>query len=291
MRRVLISTGKILAFFALWAACVAGAIWIAIQLYGAKFDATVEGRAGSEALLLLAVAIPLLIMALGVDRRPISTLGFPARGAFSGLVFGTVAGIAIFAASVGILMAMGYAHYAPDFSQFDPAILSWLLVATLLNCADQELLVRSYLFQEIWAKYSGAAAIVVSTIVFVGLHAGAIMQGTNGIIAGCDVALASIMLGLAYLRSGALWLPIGLHFGWNAFQVPVLGISVTGTDLGHQWHAFAFDGPALWTGGTMGVEGGLAGLAGPLLGILIVLALPRRPNALRGTAQSPAEPA
>ena len=58
------------------------------------------------------------------------------------------------------------------------------------------------------------------------------------------MARASIMLGIAYLRSGALWLPIGIHFGWNALQGPVLGISVTGMDLGHSWHAFAIDGPA-----------------------------------------------
>jgi membrane protease YdiL (CAAX protease family) len=121
--------------------------------------------------------------------------------------------------------------------------------------------------------------VIVSTIIFVALHAGMVIKGTAGLLAGADVAAASIMLGLAYLRTGALWLPIGIHFGWNAFQGPVLGVNVTGMDLGGHWHAFAVDGPALWTGGDMGVEGGLAGLAGPLLGILVVLRWPKAKRA------------
>jgi membrane protease YdiL (CAAX protease family) len=82
--------------------------------------------------------------------------------------------------------------------------------------------------------------------------------------------------GVAYLRTKALWLPIGIHFGWNGLQGPVLGINVTGTDPGGPWHAFSFQGADLWTGGTMGIEGGLAGLAGPLVGIALVVFLFRR---------------
>lgn len=153
---------------------------------------------------------------------------------------------------------------------------TWMaLLLVFVNVIDQELIVRSYIFQEIWKKYSGAAAVTVSTVVFVALHTGAILKGTAGLLAGANVALASVLLGLAYLRSKALWLPIGIHYGWDAFQGPVLGINVTGMDLGAHWHVFAVDGPALWTGGAMGVEGGLAGLAGPLLGIAVVLALYR----------------
>ena len=278
MRGIGISILKILVFFGIWAGLVAGVTFGMIGLAGADFSKNVNWQALLEAGALAAVLIALLVMALGVDRRPVSTLGLPARRAIPEMILGTVIGVVIFCASMGILAGMGYAHYAPDFSRFDPAMLGWLLLIALLNCADQELIVRSYLFQEVWAKYSATAAVVVSTIVFVALHAGAIMQGTNGLIAGADVALASILLGIAYVRSAALWLPIGIHFGWNAFQGPVLGINVTGTDLGGHWHAFALDGPALWTGGAMGVEGGLAGLAGPLLGILIVLVWPRRPS-------------
>jgi membrane protease YdiL (CAAX protease family) len=275
MRRVLISILKILAFFAIWAAGLTAVTLGVVQVAGPDFYKNLPWRTAVEAGGLLAVLIALLVMALLVDKRPASTLGLPPRRALPGILMGTIVGVVLFCIPIGILTAMGYAHYAPDFSQFDPAVLGWLLLLVFVNVIDQELLVRSYLFQEIWSKYSGGAAVVISTIVFVALHAGVVMKGTAGLLAGADVAAASIMLGIAYLRTGALWLPIGIHFGWNALQGPVLGISVTGMDLGHQWHAFAINGPAVWTGGDLGVEGGLAGLAGPLVGILIVLVWPR----------------
>ena len=36
-----------------------------------------------------------------------------------------------------------------------------------------------------------------------------------------------ILFGYAYLRSRDLWLPMGLHFGWN-FTLPLFGVNVSG---------------------------------------------------------------
>ena len=276
LRDIGISAAKILLFFALWGAGLAASTLTVVHLGGPRFFGNIEWRIAAEAGGTIAAFAALFIVAIFVDRRSAATLGFPTRGAVTGIVQGTLLGVAIFALPIGILAAMGYIHYAPDFAHFSMQALALALLLVFVNVIDQELIVRSYLFQEIWRKYSGTAAVVVSTIIFVGLHAGAISHGTAGVLAALNIALASILLGLAYLRSGALWLPIGIHFGWNGFQGPVLGINVTGTDLGTHWHAFAANGPALWTGGTMGVEGGLAGLAGPLLGIAIVLLLTGR---------------
>jgi len=84
----------------------------------------------------------------------------------------------------------------------------------------------------------------------------------------------------AWGRTHARWLPIGIHLGWNALQGPVLGINVTGADIGlGYWRVFAFSGDPLITGGELGVEGGLAGLVGPLLGLgLVALLIRRKPS-------------
>lgn len=276
IRKIGISAGKILLFFGLWAAGIAATTLSVVHFGGPKFFENTGWRFAVEAGGMVAAFAALFIVAIFVDRRPVSTLGFPAHGAVTDLTRGALIGAAIFALPVGALAVMGYAHYAPDFSHFSMPALGLALLLVFVNVVDQELIVRSYLFQELWAKYSGAAAVIVSTIVFVGLHAAPISQGMMGKLVGLNILFASVMLGIAYLRSGALWLPIGIHFGWNGFQGPVLGINVTGMALGPHWHAFAVDGPALWTGGTMGVEGGLAGLAGPLLGIAIVLLFVRK---------------
>ena len=38
------------------------------------------------------------------------------------------------------------------------------------------------------------------------------------------------MYGVAFLRTGNLWLGLGVHIGWNWFQGTVLGFTVSGTD-------------------------------------------------------------
>jgi hypothetical protein len=128
-----------------------------------------------------------------------------------------------------------------------------------------------------WARWRSAARASTASGTahparrFVALHAAPISQGTQGLIAGANIVLASLMMSLAYVRTGQLWLATGIHLGWNGLQGPVLGINVTGAELslGH-WRVFDFPGDPLLTGGAMGVEGGLVGLIGPALGLAIV---------------------
>ena len=42
-----------------------------------------------------------------------------------------------------------------------------------------------------------------------------------------NTMLWGVLLGFAYLRTRALWLPIGLHFGWN-FALPLFGVNLAG---------------------------------------------------------------
>ena len=71
---------------------------------------------------------------------------------------------------------------------------------------------------------------------------------------------AGIVLGLAYLRSGALWLPIGIHLAWNLFQDEILNLTA---DSAHVIAALTTQQGPVWIVGTdYGVELGLAGIFG-----------------------------
>ena len=80
------------------------------------------------------------------------------------------------------------------------------------------------------------------------------MHGTTEVFATLDLALGAIMLGLAYLRTGSLALPIGLHLGWNWTQGHVLGFGVSG--FGYTgWFQPVFQGSPQWiSGGEFGTE-------------------------------------
>ncbi|MEP6961203.1 MAG: CPBP family intramembrane glutamate endopeptidase, partial [Acidobacteriota bacterium] len=60
-----------------------------------------------------------------------------------------------------------------------------------------------------------------------------------------------------FWRTKTLWLPIGLHAGWNIAQV-LLGTELSGFTIGAtgihlRWSA----GTEIWSGGAYGLEGGV----------------------------------
>lgn len=98
--------------------------------------------------------------------------------------------------------------------------------------------------------------------------------------------LDGLLYGIAFLWSGRIWLPFAVHFGWNAFQGPVVGFPVSGFDLGGLVTQQAV-GSTLVTGGSYGPEGGLLGRLAWLIALALVvgwLALSHRLRPVDGTA-------
>ena len=270
MRGLLVAIGKILCFVAIWAALLTAVAaimavnqsWSRNSLWFAEIGGAISALAA------------LAFMALVVDKRRLASLGFTLDERIVGLLAGTLLGAAMLCAPLGLLVVMGAAQLAPDLGSFSSQGLAFGLLLCFLVVLKQEVLVRSYIFQEVWAKYGAVAALAVTTILFVVLHAPAISQGAQGLVAGANIFLAGVLLGLAYVRTGALWLPIGIHMGWNALQGPVLGagaLTFTDGELRAPWHVFEFSGNPLLMGGESGVQGGLVGLIGPVLGIAVVM--------------------
>ncbi len=68
--------------------------------------------------------------------------------------------------------------------------------------------------------------------------------------------LWGVVLGYAYVRSGDLWLPIGLHFGWN-LALPLLGAPLSGFAMPVTGFTLTWSVPGLVSGGSYGPEGGV----------------------------------
>jgi membrane protease YdiL (CAAX protease family) len=73
-------------------------------------------------------------------------------------------------------------------------------------------------------------------------------------------SLGGVIYGLAFVMSGRLWLPLGLHFAWNFVQGPILGFPVSGMVLAGL-QLLDDRGPAWLTGGAYGPEAGAVGIA------------------------------
>jgi len=86
-----------------------------------------------------------------------------------------------------------------------------------------------------------------------------------------NTVIAGVWLALAYLKTRSLWFPLGVHWGWNwalgwVFGLPISGLNVVSNTLltGHDL------GPAWLTGGTYGIEGGIAGTVALVVSTLFI---------------------
>ena len=170
------------------------------------------------------------------------------------LVCGLIGG----AGSASLIVGGALAVHAAAFEATEGAELLWanipyLLVLLLFGAIGEELMFHGYGFQAL-ARQLGAFATVLPVGVLFGLaHAG--NPGANG-VAILNTIAWGVLLGCAYVRTKALWLPIGLHFGWNA-ATPFLGVNLSGFTIGVAGYTLRWNVSDMWSGGAYGLEGGL----------------------------------
>lgn len=117
----------------------------------------------------------------------------------------------------------------------------------------EEILMRGYAFQRL-ADWSRTGAVAISSLVFALLHLANLGMGT---IAFINILLGGVLLSLAFFIRRSLWVPIGLHFGWNFASGPLLGHEVSGyVPESSVWRTIDA-GPRWLSGGSFGIEASL----------------------------------
>jgi uncharacterized protein len=175
------------------------------------------------------------------------------------LLIGLAGGAAAAIAAVLVPVATRTANLAriPD-AHPQWASVFFVMVVLLFGAIGEEMLFRGYAFQILLGHLGPFATILPFAVIFAWAHMGNPGQGstTVSILAPVNTGLWGLLLGYAFLRSGDLWLPIGLHFGWNAV-LPLLGANVSGLIMGLTGITLETRGSDIWTGGEYGPEGGL----------------------------------
>jgi membrane protease YdiL (CAAX protease family) len=259
---------------------------------------------GGKARPYLAVILGLLLVAVILfnfwlaarffDRRPFRDFGFHFdRAWWRDLVFGLALGAALMLAIFLVQWAAGWISVRGTLAVSGRGVsfAGALILGTIsFVCVGiyEELFARGYLMRNLaeglrWRFISPRAALLLAYLLSSLLFGLAHQGGSNaGPLTTLHLALAGLFLGLGYLLTGELALPIGLHITWNLFQGYVFGFPVSGT--GHEATVIAVrqGGPAAWTGGAYGPEGGWIGLLALLAGSLAIVAWVRL---TRGTVQ------
>lgn len=93
----------------------------------------------------------------------------------------------------------------------------------------EELMFRGTLFQAFEERFGLTLATLASTLLFTALHS---LNPGFSAMAAVNVALANIVLVVLFVRSRSLLPCIAFHCCWNCSLANILGISVSGLDLG-----------------------------------------------------------
>jgi len=169
---------------------------------------------------------------------------------------GTAGGVVAATSVVLIPVALGMAsfHPVPVASPEHPwASFAFGGVLLFFGAMGEELLFRGYAFQLLIRSLGPFATILPTSVIFGLMHAWNPDATTLGIV---NTVAWGILLGYAVWRTGALWLPIGLHFGWNV-TLPLLGSNLSGFTMGVTGYTLEWNVGVLWSGGGYGVEGSL----------------------------------
>jgi membrane protease YdiL (CAAX protease family) len=201
-----------------------------------------------------------------LDRTSISQLGLQKRRWFAYLGAGLGLGALLILLVFAVVWAAGWLTVDRSDSwqstAFVASVLTWIIISFV-----EELSFRGYIMQGLARAWGMPTAVVVSSVLFGAVHA---LNPNASVLGILNIVIVGVLLACAYLVTRSLWLPVGLHIGWNLVEIQLLGFPGSGHTEPSILHSIT-RGPELMTGGAFGPEGGLMALAATLLGIAILL--------------------
>ncbi len=214
---------------------------------------------------LVALLAAYKLMTAVFDRRPLGSVGLafhPRWGRELG--HGLAVGAAMLSVTVALEWVCGFAHFT-----FTPHAMlragSFTFVLFAVAATFEEATFRGYPFQRLAESITPAGAIAATSALFGLVHLG---NPHASWISTLNTALVGIPFCIAYLRTRALWMPIGMHFIWNFLMGFFLGLPVSGVIIPGSILTARVRGPIWLTGGPYGPEGGLLAMGAILVGIV-----------------------
>lgn len=201
-------------------------------------------------------------LSLGLRLDATAVKDFFAGLGISGLMIGTL--FVVFLVS-GLLEIKEIGWPSGGFSAV-LGILFWLFGIGLAVGWSEELAFRGYLLQNMKEGMGIWRAVLLSCILYGLLH---MSNPNSSLLSGVLIAMIGFVRIFGWLRTGQLWLSMGMHAGWNFFQGFVLGFAVSGMRT-ESLIEHKISGPGWITGGSFGPEAGILVLPFVVLGLILM---------------------
>jgi len=165
---------------------------------------------------------------------------------------GLAIGLAAIGIVIGIFWIAGWyriVSVTPSVTLVGAQLVRWIAVG-----AFEETFFRGYIYRFAQSWFGTWGAIAFSGLFFGFAHR---FNPNATLVSSIAIAIeAGVLLASAYALTGRLWLPIGIHAGWDFAESTIFGAPDSGT-IDVSLVQATIGGPALMTGGSFGPEGSL----------------------------------
>jgi uncharacterized protein len=244
-----------------------------VALIGSQAVAAVNWNTPLTLVLGVATAVLSLLAYAWIVRRTErrAPLEVARKGALGALSRGLLIGFGMFGAVIANIYFLG-----------DYRVLGWGSIAgpvalfgfTAGAAVTEELLFRGILFRIIEGRTGTWLSLILTSLLFGLSH---LFNPGATLWSALAVAVeAGGMLAAAYAATRNLWVPIGLHFGWNFAEGAIFGTDISGKSAPQGLLHSALSGPTAISGGEFGPEASVYALVAGVLVTVAFMWLARR---------------
>jgi membrane protease YdiL (CAAX protease family) len=202
--------------------------------------------------LIIAILVFLLFVKI-VDKETLSSVGIQLKNHNREFLIGGLSGIICII--IGFVFIIGRNYQQIEIVPIRMYYLLGCFIMFLLGAIQEELMCRAYILRRLTSSFSIPVSLLISSILFMALHFMAlrVLSPSVAFISALNIVLAGVLLGLLYLSTKNIWLPVGFHLFWNYSQT-ILGFNVSGEGLPSVFN-LNFKEMNLFNGGDFGFEG------------------------------------
>jgi membrane protease YdiL (CAAX protease family) len=184
-----------------------------------------------------------------IDKERFRSMGFYPKGFRKEVILGLGLGALIMATGFASLVFLNEIQWTGTNVVQGNILLG--ICFFVFVAFSEELFLRGYILNNLMKSTHRMVALLISSVFFSLLH---ILNPDFSWFSFLNILLAGIFLGLPYIYTKSLWLPIALHFSWNFFQGTIFGFNVSG-QVTYSLFTQSRVTDNFWNGGKFGFEG------------------------------------
>ena len=208
-----------------------------------------------QTLINAAQIVVLFIVFKLIYKRPVSQMGMSPRDWIRQMGLGCLVGFIAISLYALIANISGNAVFS------DINLTNFLTINMVTSFAYfisvgfyEEILCRGFMMTALKTTRKKWVIVAVPIVIFGVMH---LLNPNISLLGFINIMLIGLAFTYMFIKTGALWMPIGFHIMWNFFQGNIYGIQVSGLDQASPLMKYSATGPDILTGGAFGAEGGL----------------------------------